>query len=93
MEYANALRDEFGPMGYQLPTKNAYDWVVRLGGWFNDEMAYIANKLSINFSYDNKKTVEKLGIQFEGQSLEKVLSIMTHDMIEHGMLEDKRPRV
>lgn len=84
------MRDEFEPLGYKIPQKQAYDWVIKLGALFSSELAFLVPKLSIEYGYDNSKTVEKLGIQFEGQSLEKVLSKMIHDMIDLGMLEDRR---
>jgi len=48
--------------------------------------------LSKNFSFDNSKTTQKLGINFDPDTYFKVASNQVYDMMEHGMLEDKRPK-
>ena len=39
IQWANLLRPEFEPMGYKMPTRVAYDWLIKFASFFDTDMA------------------------------------------------------
>ena len=92
MEYADSIRAEFEPMGYPIPSRTAWTWVVRLLGVFDSETAMAAPYLKKSFSLSNDKAKRLLGIQFRDNDVKTTFSKMLNDMIDLKIVPNKRDK-
>ena len=60
-DIARILRERLGARAARVPTRTIPDFVVRLGAWFNPEMARLAPSLGIRHEYSSAKAERLLG--------------------------------
>lgn len=60
-EVAALLRSELGDAARKVPTREAPDWLIRAGAWFNPEARQIAPQLGLAHAFTTAKAERLLG--------------------------------
>ena len=89
-ELGGILSNHFTPLGYTIPSTEAKFCLVRFAGFFSAQAAKIASLWGKEAHCDNSRSKEVLGIEY--RSMDETLHEMGLSMIEHGIIEDKRPK-
>lgn len=86
------LADEFGSQGYDPPTSQAPDFLLRVASLCDKSLRnFVVPNLGWNFQFDTSSTKEDLGMEAFIPAKEAILTMAT-SMIEHGIIPDKRPK-
>ena len=84
LEFALILAAEFDPKGYNVPTKVAPNFFVRLASVFDKSVNLITPMLGKKFKFENSRLRNVL--QIEPIPLKKTIIDMANSMIEKGKI-------
>ncbi|XP_071479830.1 uncharacterized protein [Diadema antillarum] len=86
-EIASVLREEFCPQGYNVPTRLAPKFCIRMAGWFNKDAKMILSVWNKESKFDNTRMKEVLKI--EPRDLKTAIIEMGYSLIEAGIVKKK----
>ena len=83
-EIGAILQERYGPMGYNVPTKESKYFWIKFFSYFRRDLAYIVKYWGFEFIFDNSRAREILGIDFRPIKLS--LHDMADSMIKNGLI-------
>ncbi len=84
-EFALILDAEFGPRGYNIPTKVAPNFLIKIASVFDKSVQLITPMLGKKFKFENNRMRNVL--QIEPIPLKKTVIDMANNMIEKGKIK------
>jgi len=87
-EYAEWLREEFGSKGYEITTRVAPDWLIKLFGLFDRRAKFLRTLLSKKPVFRSGRMVEVLGVG-EPMGVKEAFIEQAYSMIEKGIVQNK----
>ncbi|KAK2552225.1 hypothetical protein P5673_026751 [Acropora cervicornis] len=83
-EMAKILDEEFRPLGYNVPTRVAPNFVLRILGLFSGSVKMILPSLGCEQKFDNSKV--KHHLQYKATELRTSIIDMAYSMIDGGFI-------
>ncbi|XP_029204078.1 dihydroflavonol 4-reductase-like isoform X1 [Acropora millepora] len=83
-EMAKILDEEFRPLGYNVPTRVAPNFVLRILGLFSGSVKMILPSLGCEQKFDNSKV--KHHLQYKATELRTSIIDMAYSMIDRGFI-------
>jgi dihydroflavonol-4-reductase len=85
---AKTLKEEFGPLGYKVPSSVVPRFLVKIASWFSPTAKYLLNNLGKVPNCPNDKIKNELGMTFYDP--ETTIKDMGYSLIDMGLVADKR---
>ena len=87
-ELADIIRNEFGPQGYKIASKNMPKPLVWVGKLFVPSLKAVYQSLGKTMQYNNERMVNDLGIQ--PRPAEESIIDMCYSLVELGLVKKSR---
>ena len=87
-EFADIIRNEFGPQGYKIASKNMPKPLVWVGKLFIPSLKGVYQALGKTIQYNNEQMINNLGIQ--PRPAEESLIDLCYSLIELGLVKKTR---
>ena len=87
-EFADIVRNEFGPQGYKVPSKNMPKPLVWVGKIFISSLKAVYNSLGKTVQYNNEQMINGLGVQ--PRPAEESIIDLCYSLVELGIVKKTR---
>eukprot|EP00347_Sterkiella_histriomuscorum_P012343 403368958 len=88
-EFADILDAELRQHGYRVQTRRVGYCPLKIASWFDTQVKIVLPLINAQFSVENKKSVEVLGIQYN-RELKTTIIEMGYSLIDKGLVPEKR---